>query len=66
MRLEPTISTLTSIRSIQRAKRNSIEYMIRKYITLKPGSVAQSVTCLTAIPRGRKFDPGPVPYFRGD
>ena len=49
MRLEPTISTLTALRSIQRAKRNSSEYMIRKYITLKPGCVAQSVTCLTAI-----------------
>ena len=38
-----------------------------------PGRVAQSVTylatdaCLTADPgRGREFDPGPVPYFRGD
>ena len=36
-----------------------------------PGRVAQSVTCLatdanlTADP-GREFDPGPVPYFRGD
>ena len=34
--------------------------------------VAQSVTCLatgaclTADPGGREFDPGPVPYFRGD
>ena len=37
-----------------------------------PGHVAQSVTCLatdaclTADPGGREFDPGPVPYFRGD
>ena len=31
-----------------------------------PGRVAQSVTCLTADARGREFDPGPVPYFRGD
>ena len=37
-----------------------------------PGRVAQSVTCLatdaylTADPGGREFDPGPVPYFRGD
>ena len=37
-----------------------------------PGRVAQLVTCLatdaclTAIRRGREFDPGPVPYFRGD
>ena len=36
-----------------------------------PGRGAQSVkclttdACLTADP-GRKFDPGPVPYFRGD
>ena len=30
------------------------------------GHVAQSVTCLTADPRGREFDPSPVPYFRGD
>ena len=35
VRLEPTISTLTAIRSIQRAKRDSDEYRIRKYITLK-------------------------------
>ena len=30
--------------------------------------VAQSVTCLAtdACPGGREFDPGPVPYFRGD
>ena len=42
---------------------------------LTPGRVAQSVTCLatdaclTAADcrsRGREFDPGPVPYFRGD
>ena len=39
---------------------------------IKPGRVAQSVTCLatdaslTADPGGRDFDPGPVPYFRGD
>ena len=36
-----------------------------------PGRVAQSVTCLATDAsdcksRGRKFDPGPVPYFRGD
>ena len=37
-----------------------------------PGRVAHSVTCLatdaslTADPGGREFDPGPVPYFRGD
>ena len=36
------------------------------------GCVAQSVMCLataaslTADSGGRKFDPGPVPYFRGD
>ena len=35
VRLEPTISTLTAIRSIQRAKRDSNGYRIRKYITLK-------------------------------
>ena len=35
MRLEPAISTLTAIRSIQRAKRHGDCYMIRKYITLK-------------------------------
>ena len=34
MRLEPTISTVTAIRSIQRAKRDSDGYMIRKHITL--------------------------------
>ena len=35
MRLEPTISILTAIRSTQRAKRESDGYRIRKYITLK-------------------------------
>ena len=35
VRLEPTISTLTAIRSIQRAKWDSDGYMIGKYITLK-------------------------------
>ena len=35
VRLEPTISTLTAIRSIQRAKRDSDGYRIRKYISLK-------------------------------
>ena len=35
MRLEPTISMLIAIRSIQRAKRDSDGYRIRKYITLK-------------------------------
>ena len=35
VRLQPTISTLTAIRSIQRANRDSDGYMIRKYITLK-------------------------------
>ena len=35
MRLEPTISTLTAIRSIQMAKRDSDGYKIRKYFTLK-------------------------------
>ena len=35
MRLEPTISTLTAIRSIQMAKRDSDGYRIRKYFTLK-------------------------------
>ena len=34
-RLEPTISTLTAIRSIQMAKRDSDGYRIRKYFTLK-------------------------------
>ena len=34
VRLEPTISILTAIRSIQRAKRDSDGYRIRKYITL--------------------------------
>ena len=38
----------------------------------KMGCIAQSITCLatdaslTADPGGREFDPGPVPYFRGD
>ena len=37
-----------------------------------PGPVAQSVKvsgyrCVSdCISRGREFDPGPVPYFRGD
>ena len=37
-----------------------------------PGRIAQSVTCLatdvslTVDPGGREFDPGRVPYFRGD
>ena len=35
VRLEPTMSTLTAIRSIQMAKRDSDEYRIRKYFTLK-------------------------------
>ena len=35
VRLEPTISTLTAIRSIQMAKRDSDGYRIRKYFTLK-------------------------------
>ena len=35
VRLEPTISTLTAIRSIQLAKRDSDRYSIRKYFTLK-------------------------------
>ena len=35
VRLEPTISTLTAIRFIQMAKRDSNGYMSRKYITLK-------------------------------
>ena len=35
VRLEPTISTLTAIRSIQMAKRDKDEYRIRKYLTLK-------------------------------
>ena len=35
MRLKPTISILTAIRSTQRAKRESDGNRIRKYITLK-------------------------------
>ena len=35
VRLEPTISMLTAIHSIQRAKRDGDGYKIRKYITLK-------------------------------
>ena len=35
VRLEPTISILTAIRSIQRAKWDSDGYRIRKYKTLK-------------------------------
>ena len=35
VRLEPTISALTAIRSIQMAKRDSDGYRIRKYFTLK-------------------------------
>ena len=35
VRLEPTISTLTAIRSIQMAKRDSDGYSMRKYFTLK-------------------------------
>ena len=39
-----------------------------KYLTSPiPGRVVQSVLCLTAGPsRVRRFDLGPVPYFRGD
>ena len=33
--LEPTISTLTALRSIQMAKQDSDGYRIRKYFTLK-------------------------------
>ena len=35
VRLEPTISTLSAIRSIQMGKRDSGGYRIRKYFTLK-------------------------------
>ena len=35
VRLEPTISTLTAMRFIQMAKRDSDGYRIRKYFTLK-------------------------------
>ena len=28
--------------------------------------IIQECVCLTADARGREFDPGPVPYFRGD
>ena len=35
VRLEPTISSLTAIGSIQKAKRDSDVYVIRKYISLK-------------------------------
>ena len=35
MRLEPTISTLTAMPSIQMAKRDSDEYRISKYFSLK-------------------------------
>ena len=35
VRLEPTISTLTALRSIQGLKWDSNGYRIRKYITLK-------------------------------
>ena len=35
MRLEPTISTLTDIRSIRMAKRESDGYRSRKYFSLK-------------------------------
>ena len=35
VRLEPSISTLTAVRSIQMAKRNSDGYRIIKYFTLK-------------------------------
>ena len=35
VRLKPTISTLTAIRSIQMAKRDSDGYRIRKYFSLK-------------------------------
>ena len=37
-----------------------------------PGRIAQSVMCLATDvcldcrSRGREFDPGPFPYFRGD
>ena len=46
--------------------------MVRIHPDYLPGSEAQSVTCLTADarltadPGVAKFDPGPVPYFRGD
>ena len=56
----------------------SIDNMNQPYVI--PGRVAQSVTCLatdacltadpgvaSSIPvRSHTFDPGPVPYFRGD
>ena len=35
VRLEPTISTLTAIRSIRMAKQDSDGYRIRKYFSLK-------------------------------
>ena len=36
-------------------------------LLLEVGHVAQSVTCLTTdASLGSEFDPGPIPYFRGD
>ena len=54
--------------------KSETHYISIAYITMKqePGRVAQSVTCLgyrcmfDCRSRGREFDPGPVPYFRGD
>ena len=58
MRLEPTISALTAIRSNQMAKGDSVGYRIRKYFTLKSilfimfanlKIVLRSYTCLYGI-----------------
>ena len=50
---------------------NSILHELSVWILYVPGRVMQWVTCLaTGVSdcrsRGRKFYPGPVPYFRGD
>ena len=44
------------------------EKFYQLHIETTPSRVAQSVTCLAtdAYLTGREFDPGPVPYFRGD
>ena len=62
MRLEPTISTLTAICSIQRAKQDSDGYMMRKYITLNVCKSEISFTKLYEFIRHIRFC-GRVPWL---
>ena len=67
---------LLNFLSMVHSNKHDIHFMIQ----IMPGRIVQSVTCLASAvgnvsgyrcvsdcrSRGRKFDPGSVPYFRGD